>query len=118
MKISDLTNKFKLQKTPLHSASDTIRRKLVFSTEIVLWVILLIVAVIEVYVAYAGIFKNLVFKDIDPSSIESPSRINFQNYDSVIDRLEEVEEFEPSASIDFSGVNPETGRNNPFSDPE
>jgi hypothetical protein len=32
--------------------------------------------------------------------------------------LEEVESFIPGAPIDFGGDNPETGRNNPFSDPE
>jgi hypothetical protein len=73
----------------------------------------------ELLVAYNSLYQNLIFAD-QSQSVRSANvtRINTENYNLVKARLEKVKDYNATTTIDFLGTKLNTGRSNPFADPE
>lgn len=88
------------------------------SAHLVIWLIFAVVIVLELFLLYKHLYKNLVFEETAGRDPAAAVRINFDHYNKVTQRLDSVTDFKASTSIDFSGKKPSTGRSNPFAQPE
>lgn len=68
---------------------------------------------------YYSLYKNLIFKeDYGTASAQSSSvRINFENYQKVVNHLEQVENYHASSTMILIKTTPQAGRENPFAEP-
>jgi len=122
MKISEIGKQKKLpNQAPVSPKKGQVfaLKRIKVSTDVVLWLVFLGVVIVESIAAFNFLYKNLLFKQEDVSAASSAIvRVNFENYEKVINRLDRVYLFTPGADIDFSGKEEGIGRDNPFSDPE
>jgi hypothetical protein len=83
------------------------------------WVILTLIFLVELYIVYSSIYKNVIFDSQSEEQLsQQVQRIDFPKYDRVVKRLDEVEDFSASVNINFTGFSPFYGRSNPFADPQ
>jgi len=118
MKISDTGEKVFGQKTKIF-AKGKFGFSIRFSVATFLWSVFLAIVIVELFVIYGSLYKNLTFTKSSPADA-TPAivRVDFEKYEKVIERLNEVEFFQSSNFINFQGNDENTGRDNPFSDPE
>ena len=84
-----------------------------------MWVFFIGVLIIEVFVVYDSVIKNLFFEKPSEEQTESVAvRVNFDNFNRVTERLDKVLDFRVSGNIDFTVSDPGIGRSSPFSNPE
>lgn len=90
------------------------------STNKVIAVLFLAIMAVEAGFLYFYLYKNLIFKNDTPlkNNVSISVRINTENYDRVISRLNSVADYNATSTIYFIGSDPNTGRGDPFSDPE
>jgi hypothetical protein len=73
----------------------------------------------ELITAYNSLYQNLIFSDqMQTVRSANVTRINTENYNLVKARLDAVENYNSTSTIDFMGSDPKIGRANPFADPE
>jgi len=77
-----------------------------------------LVFAVELFALYAYGYKNLVFTALESPASNAAVRVNFVNYDKVIQRLDEVQNYHTTSTINFLGKDQNTGRSSPFDDPE
>lgn len=83
----------------------------------ILWVVFGIVIAIEIFIIYNYLVRNIQFEELSGEAIETAIvRIDFDQYEKVIERLDEVEDYQVSRIIDFE-TSQTIGRSNPFSEP-
>ena len=87
--------------------------------EFLLAALLLLAVVFEAGFLYFFLYKNLFFKEktAGQKTVSDSVRINFENYEKVVKRLDEVASYAPPISINFSSLTEGIGRDNPFADP-
>lgn len=90
--------------------------KLSISLPFVLWVIFSLFVAVELFVVYKYLYQNLVIEEVN-LPVVPVTRINFQNYDKVRARLQEVSLYRATSTIDFAGKDADSGRANPFAEP-
>jgi len=89
-----------------------------FNTARVFWVILVIILILELYIIYSSIYKNLRFTHTTQEEFMTKvQRIDFDQYDKIVNRLEQVRRFRAVNTLDTANLGPFYGRSNPFSDP-
>ena len=118
MKISDIGQK-SVSKVKKNSLKINLNLSLKFSRSSVIWGFFIAIAVVELLVIYGALYKNLTFTKLSQEDSNTAIvRIDFEKYEEVVERLDEVADFQASSFIDFSSAVDDTGRGNPFSDPE
>lgn len=87
--------------------------------ELLLWLLFVGVVAVEGITLYNSVYQALfAAPSALPDAAKTGVRINFENYQKVITRLDEVKLFHSTSTINFFGPAPSTGRSNPFLDPE
>lgn len=86
------------------------------SAGLITWFLFAVIVILELFLTYKYIYLNLVF---DPPRQEPSAtvRINFENYEKVIKRLDEVARYSATSTIEFLVPDRGSGRDNPFADP-
>lgn len=118
MKISDIAQNVKNSKSGGKLGLNLDVKKLRIPLTPVLWAGFVLVFAAELFSLYAYGYKNLVFISPESQASQAAVRVNFVNYDKVIERLNEVQSYRATSTIDFLGPDKNTGRNNPFEDPQ
>lgn len=84
----------------------------------VLWAAFVVIFAAELYALYVYGYQNLVFS-LPPETQNAGAavRVNFVNYDKVVERLSDLKDYHATSTIDFTGKDARTGRDNPLTDP-
>jgi len=90
--------------------------KFSISLPFVMWVVFSLFVAVELFVVYKYLYQNLIIEEVN-LPVVPVTRINFQNYDKVRARLQEVSLYRATSTIDFAGKDVGTGRANPFAEP-
>lgn len=84
------------------------------------WILLGVVAVFEIFLLYRYVYTNVIFDKLDPNDpgAQSVVRINFEQYNKVIKRLDGLPAFFISEPVEIEPEFGGPGRTNPFAEPE
>ncbi len=123
MKISEISKKFSSGKTPGRGFLGRFKLSgpdFKIRPEYFLWAIFALVVIFEIYALYAYAFRNLFFAvSVNAEQVNTAAvRINSENYERVIRRIDRASDYNATSTIDFAGRREGVGRANPFAEPE
>jgi len=90
--------------------------KFSMSLPLAMWMLFSLCVAVELFLVYTFLYQNLIIEEVNLPATPV-TRINFQNYEKVKARLQEVSLYRATSTIDFVGKSVDTGRANPFAEP-